>query len=125
MHGSRQSHAGSPLLSHLFAGSFRAIPTGYRRVAALHRLGRDTASVEQWACEPGVSKAQIQTLAGLDFLRHTDNVLLTGKLGTGKTGLGIGLLREACLECVGRRPQTTILLPAHQRPVPCCPWGQR
>jgi ParB family transcriptional regulator, chromosome partitioning protein len=25
---------------------------GYRRVAALRRLGRDTASVEQWACEP-------------------------------------------------------------------------
>ena len=24
---------------------------GYRRVAALHRLGRDTASVEQWACD--------------------------------------------------------------------------
>ena len=24
---------------------------GYRRVAALRRLGRDTASVEQWACD--------------------------------------------------------------------------
>ena len=39
--------------------------------------------------QPGVSKAQIQTLAGLDFLRRADNVLLIG--------LGIGLLREACL----------------------------
>jgi DNA replication protein DnaC len=47
--------------------------------------------------QPGISRAQIQTFAGLDFLRRADNVLLIGKPGTGKTGLGIGLLREACL----------------------------
>jgi DNA replication protein DnaC len=29
--------------------------------------------------QPGVSKTQIQTLAGLDFLRRADNVLLIGK----------------------------------------------
>jgi DNA replication protein DnaC len=47
--------------------------------------------------QPGVNKAQIQTLAGLDFLRRADNVLFIGKPGTGKTGLAMGLLREACL----------------------------
>ncbi len=47
--------------------------------------------------QPSVSRAQIQTLAGLEFLRRADNVLLIGKPGTGKTGLAIGLLRQACL----------------------------
>jgi DNA replication protein DnaC len=47
--------------------------------------------------QPGVSKAQIQTLAGLEFPRRADNVLFTGKPGSGKTGRAMGLLREACL----------------------------
>jgi DNA replication protein DnaC len=47
--------------------------------------------------QPGVNKAQIMTLAGLDFLRRAENILLIGDTGTGKSGIGIGLLREACL----------------------------
>jgi DNA replication protein DnaC len=47
--------------------------------------------------QPGIDKRQIQTLAGLEFLRRTDNILLIGPPGTGKTGIALGLLREACI----------------------------
>jgi DNA replication protein DnaC len=47
--------------------------------------------------QPGVNKAQILTLAGLDFLRRHQNLVLIGPTGVGKSGIAIGLLREACL----------------------------
>ncbi|MEF8701223.1 MAG: ATP-binding protein [Candidatus Accumulibacter sp. UW20] len=44
-----------------------------------------------------VNKSQILTLAGLDFLRRGENLLLIGPQGTGNSGIAIGLVREACL----------------------------
>jgi len=47
--------------------------------------------------QPGVDRGQIRSLAGLDFLRRNENLLLIGEPGTGKTGIAIALLRLACL----------------------------
>ena len=35
--------------------------------------------------------------AGLDFLRRSDNLVLIGGPGTGKTGIALSLLRQACV----------------------------
>src|SRR5262245_12544868 len=47
--------------------------------------------------QPSINKGQIKALAGLGFLSRASNVMLTGNTGTGKTGIAIGILREACL----------------------------
>jgi DNA replication protein DnaC len=45
--------------------------------------------------QPGVNKVQIMTLAGLQFLQRKENIVFIGDPGTGKTGLAIGLMRQA------------------------------
>ena len=47
--------------------------------------------------QPGVNKAQILQLSGLDFLERKENIVFIGNPGTGKSGLAIGLLRQALL----------------------------
>lgn len=56
----------------------------------------------QWSLEtfpfdrqPGVNAAQIKGLAGLDFIQRAQNLVFIGQPGTGKSGLAIGLLRQA------------------------------
>ena len=46
--------------------------------------------------QPGVNQSQIKTLAGMDFIRRAENLVLIGPPGTGKSGLACSLLRQAC-----------------------------
>lgn len=47
--------------------------------------------------QPGVNKNQIMTLAGLDFLQRGENIIFHGKTGVGKSGLAVGILRQALI----------------------------
>ena len=47
--------------------------------------------------QPGVNAAQIKGLAGLQFIPRAENLVFIGPPGTGKSGLAIGLLRQALL----------------------------
>jgi DNA replication protein DnaC len=47
--------------------------------------------------QPGASKSQINELAGLAFVERKENIVFIGNPGTGKSGLAIGLLRQALL----------------------------
>ena len=47
--------------------------------------------------QPAVKASQIKSLAGLDFIGRAQNIVFVGPPGTGKTGLAIGLLRQALI----------------------------
>jgi len=76
----------------------------YRRNQSV-RYRLDTARIPwEWTLksfpfdkQPGVSKAQINELAGLAFVERKENIVFIGNPGTGKSGLAIGILRQALL----------------------------
>lgn len=47
--------------------------------------------------QPGIKRSQIRTLSGLEFIKRRENVVFHGKTGVGKTGLAVGILRQAII----------------------------
>lgn len=57
---------------------------------------RKTLEAFDWAFQPGLDKALILELSRLDFVRHTEDLVITGKSGTGKSHILQAMALRAC-----------------------------
>ena len=67
------------------------------RLLKAAKLKVNSACLEDidWRSSRGLDRAQISALAGADWLRHAQNVLITGATGVGKTWLACALAQQA------------------------------
>src|SRR6202012_4915111 len=57
---------------------------------------RKTLEAFDWNFQPGLDRASILELAGLDFVRRADDLVFTGKSGTGKSHILQALTLRGC-----------------------------
>lgn len=67
-----------------------------RRIAVSGLAERKTLEAFDWAFQPGLDKALVLELARLDFVRHTEDLVVTGKSGTGKSHILQAMALRAC-----------------------------
>lgn len=67
-----------------------------RRIGTSGLAERKTLEAFDWAFQPGLDKALILELARLDFVRHSEDLVITGKSGTGKSHILQALALRAC-----------------------------
>jgi DNA replication protein DnaC len=77
--------------------SFRRERAMANRLTKAHLPWQWTIDTFPFKQQPGVNKAQILALGGLDFVRRAQNLVLIGGTGTGKTGIALAMLRQACV----------------------------
>jgi DNA replication protein DnaC len=87
----------SEFVTRLMRAQFHA-----RQEGALEWRIRRANLPERWSLEsfpfarqPGVNRKQIRTFAELEFVPKSENIVLMGPTGVGKTGLACGLLLKA------------------------------
>ncbi|MCP4407332.1 MAG: ATP-binding protein [Gammaproteobacteria bacterium] len=97
--GIAQGHSFEEILWHLLSEEAR-----YRQEKSLAYRIKQARLPWDWTLEtfpfkrqPGVNASQIRSLAGLEFIKRAQNLVLIGPPGTGKTGLAISLARKAAL----------------------------
>lgn len=74
-----------------------------RRVAASGLRERKTLEAFDWTFQPTLDKAFLLELARLDFTRRRDDLVITGKSGTGKSHLLKAFGLRACEQAISLR----------------------
>jgi DNA replication protein DnaC len=74
-----------------------------RRVATSGLIERKTLEAFDWNFQPGIDKSLIVELARLDFVRRHDDLVFTGKSGTGKSHILKAFALRACEHGISMR----------------------
>ncbi len=69
-----------------------------RRIKNSGLRERKTLEAFDWAFQPGLDKSFVMELAGLEFVRRKEDLVVTGKSGTGKSHILQALGLRACQE---------------------------
>ena len=69
-----------------------------RRIATSGLPGTKTLEAFDWPFQPGLDKSLVLELARLDFVRRHDDLVVTGKSGTGKSHILEAIALRACKE---------------------------
>jgi DNA replication protein DnaC len=74
-----------------------------RRYAMSGLPERKTLEAFDWTFQTGIDKPLVLELARLDFVRHSEDLVITGKAGTGKSHIVKALALRACQQQVSVR----------------------
>ena len=74
-----------------------------RRIDKSGLVEKKTLEAFEWAFQPKLDKALALELARLDFVRRHDDLVITGKSGTGKSHLLKAFAMRACEQGIGMR----------------------
>ncbi len=101
----RERPAATALLEHLLGAEVGAKLEGRitRRVETSGLRERKTLEAFDWNFQPTLDKAFVLELARLDFVRRHDDLVLTGKSGTGKSHLLKAFGLRACEQQISVR----------------------
>ena len=74
-----------------------------RRIESSGLVERKTLEAFQWAFQAGLDKSLVLELARLDFVRRHDDLVITGKSGTGKSHILKAFALRACEQGIRMR----------------------
>ncbi len=74
-----------------------------RRITASGLIERKTLEAFDWNFQPSLDKSLVLELAQLDFVRRHDDLVITGKNGTGKSHILKALALRACQQGIYMR----------------------
>lgn len=94
----REKPAAGALLEHVLGAeaTFKLERRIERRIALSGLRERKTLEAFDWAFQPSLDKSFVLELAGLEFVRRKEDLVVTGKSGTGKSHILQAIGLRAC-----------------------------